>query len=343
VDVVANFSYPVAAQVSTPFNYLAVGPDYVLAYHFDWKAPNQVGSVATADVAYTLYHREYNGTVLSNASICNLRSPVVGVNTSTGIVGSTVNYSLQYYPIHAQPVAITWDGKQIGTVLTTNYGSTGGSFAVPASPMGTHSVHWKYGHWDTHITFTVKPRIKVSPSSNVARGSTVNVSLRGYAKYETVSIRWKKGTSYVKVASVTTSSTGSANIDVKVPAWVPNGGTSVRGDGTYGHAQTNSVTVSGGAPLTSSAVKPATPTATATSTPIPQPTETPATVEATPAAPSATPTETASPFTETPAAGETATPEPSPSVTAEPTDTPSPTEEPSTPAPTEAVEATATP
>jgi hypothetical protein len=345
VEVPLNFNYPVAAPVITSFSYLPVGPDYVIAYHIDWQRAVDSVSLGSVDVAYSLYHRELDGKVLSNASVCGgLRSPSVVTNTSTGTVNSTTSFTLQYFPTKTV-VPILWDGKQIGSILTGPTSFTDGSFVVPAAPTGPHTVQWKYGHWSTKITYTVKPRIKLIPSA-VSRGQTVNISLRGYAKNEVVKIRWKKGSSWVQVGQVTTSSTGSANVNVKVPTFAPNGSAAVRGDGSYGHAQTNAVTVSGGAPLTSSAVKPATPTptptktSTATTTPTPEATIVPATPEAT----ATTPVETSTP--EATSSPETATPEPSPTATAEPTETPTPTEESSTPTPGESleqIEATPTP
>jgi hypothetical protein len=321
VSVDANPTYPVTASVYTVFDSLPVGPDYVFAYHITWYALNNIGILGTADVAYSLYHREYNGATLADASVCGkLRSPLVAANPMTGTVNTTCSFTLEFYP-RSVSVPITWDGNVIGSVLTSSTDSfSDGSFKIPASPMGPHSVHWKYGHWDSTITYTVKPRIKVIPSSNVQRGSTVNVSLRGYAAHETVRIRWKHGSGYTDLTTVTTSTTGSANKDIKVPTWVPNGTTSVRGDGEHGRAQTNAVTVSGG-PLTSSAVKTSSPTPTRTPTPIATATSTP-TPDAT-----SSPETTVPEATETPTPTETATPEPSPELTAEATATPTPVEE----------------
>jgi hypothetical protein len=319
-----------AATIPLPFNE-PIGPDYVFAYHIIWYAADNVSPLGTADVAYTRYQRTYNGTALSNSSICGgLRPPIVSVNTSTGIVGSTLAYTVEFYPLSV-PVSITWDGKTIGTVGTNATSFTDGSFKVPASTLGAHTVHWKYGHWDTKITYTVKSSIKLSPSSNLLRGQVVHVYLRGYASHETVNVRWIKNGSFVKIGQVTTSATGTANIDVYVPKWVPNGSTKVRGDGTYGHAQTNSVTVSGG-PFSASTVQTPTATPTTTATPVATETATPTaspTAIATATAPAPTETPTIAPTelaTETPAAEtstptESPTPEPSPTLTPVPTDT----------------------
>lgn len=343
VEATLNGYYPVAVPSDEVFNGLAIGPDYVLGYHIEWRRVADYALVGSADAAYSIYHRTLDGTSLPNSSVCGgQRPPSAVVSTMTGFVGSTTNFTIQYFPTK-QYIPFFWDGKPLGSVLTTTNSFNNGSFKVPYAPMGAHTVQWKYGHWSTKIIYTVKPWIALSPST-VSRGQTVTVKLRGYARYETVNIRWKKGTSWVQIGQIKTDGNGSANINVKVPTWAPNGTASVRGDGSYGHGQTNAVTVSGGAPLTSSTVKAPTPTPTPTKTATPVPSNTPtATATSTPspeatiapAMPEATatnPVETATP--EATIAPETETPEPSPTAMAEPTETSTPTEQPVTPDPT---------
>jgi hypothetical protein len=320
------------------------GPDYVLVMEIKWVGNMDGGLKGKVNIAYNNYLPTLDGGPAQNlttATCSSLWPEAVETSATTGTVNSKLNYTIMRYP-RELAVPITWDGVVIGEAHTDATARATGSFKIPAAPLGPHTIQWKYGHWDAKITFTVKPRIKVIPNT-VSRGQTVNVSLRGFAKKEVVRIRWKKGSSWVELARVTTSNTGSANIDVKVPTWVPNGSTSVRGDGSYGRAQTNAVTVSGG-PLTSSTVKTPTPTATATktptatatSTPVPNVTESPEAtptppIEATPdATESATPIAetpssevTETPVAETPVSTETATPEPTATEPAEPTATPS--------------------
>jgi hypothetical protein len=92
------------------------------------------------------------------------------------------------------------------------------------------------------VPYVVVPRILVSPGV-VSAGTTVNVSLRGYGKGETIRVRWKVGNTWVVVATVKASNTGSANVSVTVPANAAAGANSVRGDGTVNRQQTNAVTV----------------------------------------------------------------------------------------------------
>jgi hypothetical protein len=199
--------------------------------------------------------------------------PGVAINPVRGVVNSIVNYSVTGFP-HNAPVQIIWRRVSgatltIATVNTNSVGALNGSFRVPATPGGPNQqISFKSGTVSRTVLFEVRPRIKVTTNPAV-RDQNVDVSLRGYARYETVRIRWKKGTSWITLATVVTSSTGSANRWVKVPLWAPNGLNSVRGDGTTFRAQTNNVMVSGGPYNPAAAIAPtvttrttATPTAT---------------------------------------------------------------------------------
>ncbi len=60
---------------------------------------------------------------------------------------------------------------------------------------------------------------------------------------EAVRIRWLINGSWVQIGQVTTSNTGSANVNLVIPAGATVGANSVRGDGTTFAAQTNAATV----------------------------------------------------------------------------------------------------
>ena len=140
-------------------------------------------------------------------------------------------------------VDILWDGRSIVKVAidpATGFGSA--SFRVPAATKGNHSVSAHRG--GTVIgpkLFEVVPRIKIIPGM-ADWGEPVKVSLRGYAPRTNVRIRWFDGSTWIEVARITTSSTGSASLSVLVPRWAPAGANSVRGDAVAivgGRAQTN--------------------------------------------------------------------------------------------------------
>lgn len=273
------------------FSNLPIGPSYVGVARLTWY--DAYGTVeGYSDALYDYYATYTYGSYKGVNDACyNPYHPTASLTPSNGIVGSTVSFSTSSFPAITS-LSVKWDGTSLGSISTNSSGKALGTFKVPAAPMGTHTVRWSTGSLAAQRTFTVVPRIKIRPSANVQRGQIVNVSLRGYHARETVNIRWKKGSTFVQIAHVTTSSTGSANIDVHVPKWVPDGQTSVRGDGTYGRAQTNTVTVSGG-PFSASSAKTPTPTKTATPAVTLAPTTPTPTLAAPTATPEVAPTETA--------------------------------------------------
>jgi hypothetical protein len=235
----------------------------------------------------------------------------VSISPTRGTLNISVNYTVTGFP-HNAPVTITWRRLSgttiaIATVNTNGAGAVIGTFKVPATTGGPNQqITFKSGSVARTWLFEVVPRIK-SNTNPALRGQFADISLRGYAKNETVRIRWKKGTSWVTLATVVTSNTGSANVPVKVPTWAPDGLNSVRGDGTVFRQQTNAVNVQGGPYVPASALSP-TPTATPTSTPTFMPT----------APPTATfvPTETPAPEGTPTSPVKTPTPEPSAVATA---------------------------
>jgi hypothetical protein len=300
---------------------LPIGPTYVGVARLSWLNGSG-GVVGYHDARYDYYMTYVNGATWGVTDACKSPyHPAVNLSPTSGTVNSTAGFSVSSFPTNTT-IGVRWDGTLLGTIPTNSSGKASGSFRIPAAPMGAHKVRFSVGSIGTERTFTVIPRIKVIPGT-ASRGQTVNVSLRGFAKKETVRIRWKKGSTWVEVGRVITSNTGSANIDVKVPSWVPDGPTSVRGDSLNaagGRAQTNAVTVSGGTYHASDVTKTPTPTPVATSkataTPSPSatiaPTQTPeATVTAVPSTPvdTATPeTPTAEPTVEAPQPSATETP-----------------------------------
>jgi hypothetical protein len=335
VFINAYETYPNPVQPGGYFSGWKAGPDYVIGYLITWYPPDLSEVTGQAIVIQTNYFVTVNGVLIrEDAPVCgSYWKPAVTTSASSGTVNSTLTYALDLYPLSV-PVSVKWDGATITSVNTTNQGTASGSLRIPAAPLGTHKLTFSTGHWNASATFTVKPRIKVIPTTGLKRGQTVNVSLRGYAKYETVRIRWKKGTSWVQVGQVKTSGTGSANIYIKVPTWAPAGTNSVRGDGTYGHAQTNAVTVVASASTASSAKASPTPTKTAT----PTPTAIPTTATPSPTTTLSATVDVSTPdATATPTVTETATVEPAPDETATPTPaTETPTSQPPSEATAEA-------
>ncbi len=330
-----------AALPGQEFLQLPLGPRYVVNAEILWFDP-ATANLVTGSATYRInFYRPLNerGTTLGQAgnSCRSPEPPSAIIPTPRGTVNARAGYSLANFPIDAT-LAITWDGKQIGTTATGPDGTLRTTFVVPATPLGYHTVTWKAGTWSASATYEVVPRVKVIPNT-VSRGQSVDFSLRGFGKKEVVRIRWKRGGSWIQLATVQTSNTGSANVFVPVPAWAADGAHSVRGDGPAGRAQSNAVTVQGGTFRPAEESQTPTATATATATATPTQAATPTTTQPPDASPVASPTETPTlEPTATPVpAMPTDIPAPSPTPTETPTSEPTPTEPPPPePTPTEA-------
>jgi cell division septation protein DedD len=329
-SVISSYAYQSSPTKFADFTFLNMpqGPVYVVAVELAWY----VGGVVDGYRHYWMdaYRDVSNSRVGNRFDACYPKFPAgAALHSSRGTVNSKVYLTGAFFPLF-YPATVQWGSKSVATLTTSDRGTFAGYLRVPATSMGTYNVIVSAGNGYVANagTYTVVPRIKVIEGT-VARGQSVDISLRGFAKKESVRIRWRNASGrWIELARVTTSNTGSANVYVTVPSWAPDGSASVRGDGQYGRAQTNVVYVSGGARLTVASA--ASPTASPTASP--SPTATPS-LTATPIA-SQTPIETVT-VTET----ATATPSviPTETPTELPTDTPT-----ETPLPTETVEVTVT-
>ena len=173
--------------------------------------------------------------------------PSVTLSTTRATVNSTITFDAANFAPNSS-IAISWKRPggsvvDLGSAAVGADGTATGAIVVPASEGGDgNRVIFTGSNGTVVVVFDVAPRIKVTPGT-VSPGDSVDVSLRGYAKKETVQIRWKVNGVWVTVATVTTSNTGSANVTVQVPANANAGQNSVRGDGTVFRQQTNAVTV----------------------------------------------------------------------------------------------------
>lgn len=245
--------------------------------------------------------------------------PAVSLSRIRTTVNTPVQFTISGFAPNAD-VTIKWK-RLTGTVFdlltvrTNGTGSASGEFRVPATPGGAgQEVRFVQGAVTKVVSFEVVARIKVSPDP-AQRGQLLDISLRGYARGETVRIRWLRDGRFVEIGSVVTSNTGSANLRIPAPGFAADGEHSVRGDGTVFRQQTNTVTIAGGPPVTLSVQATPSPTATPTAT----------------ATPSLAPSSTATPAPTLPSTPEpVVTVEPSPEATLEPTV--EPTIEPTQPA-----------
>lgn len=194
-------------------------------------------------------------SVLAETTVTVKAQPkaTASLSSTRAIVNSVISYTVSNLSPNER-LYITWYRPGGSTVAIEAYGvdnngNGGATFRVPATTAGINKVKFYSTNYigqtrSVTVSFEVVPRILITPASTT-RGSIVNVSLRGYSKGESVRIRWKINGSWVVVATVTASNTGSANVSVKVPANAAIGANSVRGDGTTNRQQTNAVFVNG--------------------------------------------------------------------------------------------------
>jgi hypothetical protein len=270
------------------------------------------------------------GTINQQSNAVNVMIPSVVLSTSRSTVNNQIGYSLTDFPPNSY-VSITWrrlSGGTIdlGTAIADGYGAATGFITVPATPGGPGQlITFAAGSVVVNTLFEVAPRVKVTPAE-VSAGDEMNVSLRGFARQEAVTIRWRPGNSgpWTTIGSGTTSNTGSANIIIIVPQNAIAGAYQLRAETASFNAQTSALSVLAPPSLVPAEAETPTPTPETTVEATPEPT-----VEITPE-PTEEPTSTPEP---------TAEPEPTQESTPTPevTETPAPVEEPTPtvePAPT---------
>jgi hypothetical protein len=228
---------------------LPQGPAYVTGGRITWFSDDvEIGAI---EFIFTT-HDSFIGTtqrIAQNLLQCSQVAPAeMSLSTYRTTVNVTVHITGRYFPISA-PVNITWNGKTIKQTTSDAQGNVSTSIPVPAAPLGTYQLGLDAGTiWRPDGLLTVVPRIKVIPGE-AERGETVKISLRGFAKKESVRIRWLRDGQWVEIGWISTSNTGSGELWIAVPAWAADGQHSVRGDGPNARAQTNAVTITGGPPV----------------------------------------------------------------------------------------------
>jgi subtilisin len=116
-----------------------------------------------------------------------------------------------------ETVTVKFDSLVKSTITVDASGAGIVSFKVPAATKGDHAITASSRNYFIKKTLTISPRIRLSSSAGTP-GSGLDISLRGFARKQRVSIKWLNGNSNVTLASVITSNTGSANLHLTVPS-----------------------------------------------------------------------------------------------------------------------------
>src|SRR5215211_3610770 len=172
-------------------------------------APSQTATTAPSPTS-TKIPTAVPPTATSKPAFTGSATPTITISPTTGRVDTNLKVTVAGFPANVT-VSIKFDDT-VMTKLTSS--STGGGttyFKVPAGPKGPHIVKAVAGSISAKTTFTMIPRIRLSPVSGWI-GSSLGISLRGYTSGEKVEIRWYgTETTYKVLKSVTMSSTGSGN------------------------------------------------------------------------------------------------------------------------------------
>lgn len=230
---------------------LPQGAAYVAGGRLAWfSGVTEVGAIEFAFDKHDSF-RETTIRFASNLTSCVPIAPAtVSLSTYRTTVNVTVHLNGRYFPVLSE-VAVTWKGKPIAYAMSDAEGNVSASIRVPAAPIGDYPLGLDGGGlWKPAAALTVAPRIKVLPGG-AARGEPIKVSLRGFAKKDSLRIRWKYEGRWIELGWVTTSNTGSGDLWISVPAWAADGTHSVRADGSRARGQTNAATVFGGPPVIS--------------------------------------------------------------------------------------------
>jgi hypothetical protein len=143
--------------------------------------------------------------------------PRLRLDPTVTTVGSTMTATLRGFA-RAEVVDIALDStsKMLLTVTVSGSGSATVNLTIPAMVVGTHKlIGTGNAQSATSATFKIIPSVTISPVSG-SPGTTVRALVRGFAKGQRIEVQWIDSISR-SLAIVTTSGTGSANVNVTVP------------------------------------------------------------------------------------------------------------------------------
>lgn len=184
-----------------------------------------------------------------SGALFNTRPSVV-LSPVSGAPGTSAGFNLYGFS-DGESVRISYEvspGKWnvVATVPVNSKGSGSGSFAVPASRFGAHTVAalGLLSNVTVTSTFSVTPSVQAIPNS-AASGSQVGISLRGFGGPEQVRLTIQSTGQTLGV--VTTSNTGSTTAGVTlvtIPATLSAGSYTIVATGlTTGGSATNQLNV----------------------------------------------------------------------------------------------------
>jgi hypothetical protein len=141
---------------------------------------------------------------------------LVDLTPATGYVNTKVKVDVHSFPGN-KSVKVDFDGLVVCSLTTAADGTGTCYFKAPATDEGLHLVTATGGGKAESRYFNIEPRVKLTPNYG-PRGTTMDVSLRGFLTNIRVTVKWYNSTQKITIKTLTTSGTGSANFSFTVPS-----------------------------------------------------------------------------------------------------------------------------
>ncbi len=152
--------------------------------------------------------------LMTFTSVAVLAAAVISLSPPSGSPGTTVTFTGTGFGA-SEIIVIAFDGSTITTATATSAGALSGSFTVPASAYGTHTVTASGVVTTTpaSATFTTTPAISWSKTSGPP-GSAITLTGAGFGANEGITVAFE-GSS---VATATATAVGAWSKSFTVPA-----------------------------------------------------------------------------------------------------------------------------
>jgi hypothetical protein len=158
-------------------------------------------------------------TNTATATATPIPIPAMSLSASSGNVGTRLSVQVRKFRPNSR-VAVYWDATRVLTLDTDELGSARGSFSVPASLAGYHTVKANGALSKTASKqYRVLPLLKLNTGS-VTAGRSIMATVSGFGANATVKVRLydiNGSTSYVTIGSLVTNSTGGSQATFTIP------------------------------------------------------------------------------------------------------------------------------
>ena len=153
-------------------------------------------------------------TAAVTAQFTSTASVSVPPNSLNGPVGSSINLTGSGFAA-GEPITILFDNTEIGSAVAGDDGGLTGTFTIPPSTAGSHTVTIKGSTASSNLSFKVTPSLSLDPASGFV-GTTVKVSGSGFAGGSTLKFTYD-GDPISNVGTVKTDAMGSFIKQISIP------------------------------------------------------------------------------------------------------------------------------